>query len=109
MLTSVYKDKGKSFVFYKNFDKIEKNQSSIWRELEVIHYSLKSSKMKNEVDYWYTDHFTSSLIVKKGSNNEKLQELARNIFEITSAFNVKLSVIWIPRKHKTQVDALSKK
>ena len=46
MLTSVYKDNGKSFVFYKNFDKIEKNQSSIWRELEVIHYSLKSSKMK---------------------------------------------------------------
>ena len=43
-LASVYKDKGKSFLCYKNFNKIEKKQSSTWRELEAIHYSLKPSK-----------------------------------------------------------------
>ena len=43
-LASVYKDKGKSFMCYKNFDKVEKKQISTWRELEEIHYSLKSSK-----------------------------------------------------------------
>ena len=86
-LASVYKDKCKSFICYKNFDKIEKKQSSTWRELEAIHYSLKSLKnrFKNEVVYSYTDNFASSLILKKGSNKEKLQELALNIFEITSA------------------------
>ena len=109
-LTSVYKDKGKLFICYKHFDKVEKKQSSTWRELEAIHYSLKSSKgrFKNEVVYWYTDNFASSLVVKKGSNKEKLQELALNIFEITSAFNIKLSVFWIPRKYNTKADVLSK-
>ena len=46
--------------------------------------------------------------MKKGSNKEKLQELALNIFEITSAFNIKLSVFWIPRKYNTKADVLSK-
>ena len=98
-LASVYKDKGKSFICYKNFDKIEKKQNSTWRELEAIHYSVKSSKekFKNEVVYWYTNNFASSLIVNKRSNKEKLQELALNIFEITSVFNIKLSVFWIPQ------------
>ena len=43
-LASVYKDKGKSFICYKNFDKVEKKQITTWRELEETHYSLKSSK-----------------------------------------------------------------
>ena len=109
-LASVYKDKGKSFICYKSFDKIEKKQSSTWTELEAIHCSLKSSKdkFKNEVVYWYTDNFASSLIVKKGSDKEKLQELALNIFETTLAFNIKLSVFWIPRIYNTKADALSK-
>ena len=98
-LASVYKDKGKSFICYKNFDKIEKKQNSTWRELEAVHYSVKSSKekFKNEVVYWCTDNFASSLIVNKRSNKEKLQELALNIFETTSVFNIKLSVFWIPQ------------
>ena len=109
-LASVYKDRGKSFICHKNFDKTEKKQSSTWRELEALHYSLKSSKgrFKNETVYWYTDNFASSLIVSKGSNKEKLQKLALNIFEITSTFNIKLSVFWIPRKNNRQADALSK-
>ena len=76
----------------------------------MIHYSLNSSKdsFKNEVVYWYTDNFAIKLIVKKGSNKEKLQELALDIFEITSAFNIKLSVFWIPQKYNTKADALSK-
>ena len=47
--------------------------------------------------------------MNKGSNKEKLQELLLNIFEITSTFNIKFSVFWIPRKYNTQADALSKK
>ena len=43
-LASINKDKSKSFMCYENFDKIEKKQGSTWRELEAIHYSLKSSK-----------------------------------------------------------------
>ena len=63
-LASVYKGKGKSFICSKIFDKIEKKHSSTWRELEVIHYSLNSSKdsFKNEVVYWYTDNFAIKLI-----------------------------------------------
>ena len=77
--------------------------------MEAIYYSLKSSKyrFKNEVVYWYTNNFASSLIVNKGSNKEKLQELAPNIFEITSAFNIK-HCLWIPQKYNTQAGALIK-
>ena len=109
-LAFVYKDKGKSFICYKNFDKIEEKQSSTWRELEAIHYPLKPSKdrFKNEVVYWYNDNFASILIVKKGNSKEKLQELALNIFRTTSVFNIKLSVFWNPRKYNTKADALSK-
>ena len=108
-LAFVFKDKGKSFICYKNFDKIEEKQSCTWRELEAIHYLLKSSKdFKNEVVYWYNDNFASSLIVKKGKNKEKLQEFALNVFRTTSAFNIKLSVFWIPRKYNTKADVLSK-
>ena len=39
---------------------------------------------------------------------EKLQKIALNIFEIMSAFNIKLSVFWIPRKYNTKADVLSK-
>ena len=83
-LASVYKDRGKSFICYKNFDKTEKKQSSAWRELEAIHYSLKSSKgrFKNKAVYWYTDNFASSSIVNIGSNKEKLQKLALNILKL---------------------------
>ena len=59
---------------------MEKKQSPTWRELEEIHYSLKSSKdserFKNEFAYWYTNNFASSLIVSKGSSKGKLQEIA---------------------------------
>ena len=81
-LASIYKDKGRSFMCYENFDKIEKKQGSIWRELEAIHYSLKSLKdrFKNEVVYWYTDDFAISLIVKNWSNKERLQEIALIFF-----------------------------
>ena len=48
------------------------------------------------------------VVVNKGNNKEKLQKLALNIFEVTSVFNIKLSVFWIPRKYKTQADTLSK-
>ena len=46
--------------------------------------------------------------MKKGNNKAKLQELALNVFRTTSAFNIKLSVFWIPRKYNTKADALSK-
>ena len=43
--------------------------------------------------------------MKKGNNKEKLQELALNIFEIISAFKIKLCLLDSP---KIKADALSK-
>ena len=95
-LASIYE--GKSFICHKSFDKIEKKQSSTWREFEAIYYCLKSMKNKfqNKVIYWYTDSFANSLIVNKGSTKENLQELALNIFKLVDLCNIKLFVFWIP-------------
>lgn len=49
----------------------------------------------------------SSSIVSKGNNKRKLQQIALNIFEITSAFNIKLPAFWILQKYNGQADALS--
>ena len=45
-LSSVYKVEGNSFISYKNTDKLEKKQSSTYREFESNQYFLKYCKDK---------------------------------------------------------------
>ena len=68
-LASVYREKGKANICYKSFSDQEKFQSSTWRELEAIRFSLNSSKNKfeNKTIFWYTDNYACSLITRKGS------------------------------------------
>ena len=45
---------------------------------------------------WHTHNYTSILIVKSGRNKRKLQELAKEIFNITFKHNIKFDISWIP-------------
>ena len=109
-LASVYKEKGKPNSCYKSFLDQEKSQNSTWRELEVIQFSLDSSKNKfeNKAIFWYTDNYACSLILSKGSNKPTLHDLALDIHKISSAHNIDLNVCWIPMEESKEADRLSK-
>ena len=109
-LASVYKEKGKANICYKSFSDQEKFQSSTWRELEAIRFSLSSSKnrFENKTIFWYTDNYAYSLITRKGSNKPKLHDLALEIHKISSTHNIDLNVCWIPREENKEADRLSK-
>ena len=106
----ILQDKGKKNICYKNFNETERKNSSTWRELEAIHYSLKLSKekFKNKAVLWYTDNYACISITNNGSNKEVLQELALKSFGITFECNIDLSVRWISRDDNQQADSLSR-
>ena len=58
---------------------------------------------------WQTDSFAASIIVKKGSNKNELQEFSEKIFDICHKSKIYLSIQWIPRDQLVEVDALSRK
>ena len=109
-LASIYKEKGKDYVCYKNFSDKEKSLSSTWRELEAIRYSLNCSKekFKNKIIFWYTDNYACSLIVRKGSTKSHLHNLALEIHNLTFKYSIDLNVCWVPREENTEADLLSK-
>ena len=109
-LASIYKDKGKDKICYKNFSETEKSKSSTWRELEAIRYSLNSSKvtLQNKTVFWYTDNYACSLIANKGSNKIELHDLALDIWNMTHSHKITLKTFWIPRENNMVADRLSK-
>ena len=72
-LASIYNEKGKTNISYESFSDKDKSQSSTWRELEAIRFSLSSSnsKFENKTIFWYTDNYACSLITRKDSNKPK--------------------------------------
>ena len=94
----------------KNFNFIGETESSSWRELEAIRYSLNSVKnlLRNKYVKWHTDNYTSSIIAKSGSNKRELQELAIQIFNITFKHNIRFDISLISRKCNELADKFSK-
>ena len=95
---------------YKNFLPIESEQSSTWRELYAIYYSLVSlaPKLKNTNIEWHTDNYAASLIFDKGSRKPELQELSENIFHVCRNMKIQASIRWVPRENIPEADALSR-
>ena len=57
---------------------------------------------------WHTHNYASSVKAKSGSNKRKLQELAKEIFNITFKHNIKFDISWIPRKRNELAHKFSK-
>ena len=93
----------------KNFNFMEETNSSTWRELEAIRYSLDSAKnlLRNKHVKQHTDNYASSIIAKSGSNKRELEELAIEIFNITFKHNIRFDISWIPRKGNELADKFS--
>jgi len=88
----------------------EMKKSSTWRELKVIQYSLEAfrSTMSGNKIVWYTDNQPLLSIIRKGSMNNELNELAMKIFYFLESNMISMRIHWIPRKENEIADQLSR-
>ena len=92
------------------FDDDEKRTSSTNRELVAIKCCLQSfaNQIRHEAVEIRTDNQNAVRIIQKGSKKEHLQNLAIQIFEICTQYDILLQPTWIPRELNKYADYLSK-
>ena len=97
-------------VVHKNFDDLEMKQSSTWRKLKSVSFALRSFApfLHNSSVKLYTDNKAVTFITDSGSNKPHLNTIAKDIFCLTSAHGIRLSVEWIPRTLNQKADYYSK-
>ena len=97
-------------VSHINWDSLQMNQSSTWRELHCVSFALKGfAHLLSGCDVeWFTDNQAVPSIVHPGSMKEHLHILALNIFQTAKDNNIDINVEWIPRTKNERADYLSK-
>ena len=77
-------DFNNDFVCYKMWSEYERGQSSTWRELSVIEFSLQSfaSVLEESHFKWFTDSQVAAKVVEVGSMKLGLHKMAQRIFDI---------------------------
>ena len=102
-------DFNNDFVCHKVWTENESLQSSTWKELSVIEFSLQSFATLLEGSHvkWYTDSQAAAKVVEVGSMKFDLHRVARSIFSICMQFGIQLEVQWIPRSLNQQADYIS--
>jgi hypothetical protein len=88
----------------------EKLRSSTWRELRAVDLFLEihAKELSGLSVKWYTDNQAVPRILYKGSMVDNLQDLALNVFTCCLAFDIDLSIDWVPRDMNEAADELSK-
>ena len=97
-------------VAHKNWNEIEKQESSTWRELSAIEFCLQAflPLIKYKTIFWNTDNQPTVAIIEKGSMVSKLQSIALSIFQICLKNSISIKINWIPREENTSADKISK-
>ena len=97
-------------IAYRNLLSTEESNCSTERELKAIQHGLHSfvHNLENKCVLWETDNFAATLILKSGSNKDRLQLIAEDVFHTCKENNVSLKVRWIPRESNTIADHISR-
>ena len=88
----------------------ERTQSSTWRELVNIHFTMFSflQHLKGRTVKFRCDSQCAVRICKIGSMKPSLQRLAEEIFGLCFQNDIKLVLEWIPRSENELADAISR-
>ena len=80
------------------------------RELKSVSFAFRSFApiLHNSSVKLYTDNKAVAFITDSGSNKPHLNTIAKDIFCLTSAHGIRLSVEWIPRTLNQKADYYSK-
>ena len=97
------------YVCHRMWTDSESLQSSTWRELCAIEFSLRSCApvLKGSHVKWFTDSQAAARIVEVGSMKLDLHKIARRIFDICVQSGIYLDIQWIPRTLNQQADYIS--
>lgn len=95
---------------HKLWDTIEAGESSTWRELTAIKFSIEAFLpiIQNTHVKWYTDSQTAAKIVEIGSMKLNLHRLAISIFRLCLKNHIILDIQWIPRSENHKADYISR-
>ena len=82
------------FVCHRMWSENERGQSSTWKELSVIEFSLQSfaSALEGSHVKWFTDSQVAAKIVEVGSMKLVLHKMARRIFDICIRWGIRLNL-----------------
>ena len=97
-------------ILYKNWAAIDMQQSSTWRELQCVNFTLDSFKnlLSSCNVKWFTDNQCVPKILEGGSTKEHLQKIAIEIYYCTRKNNISLEVECVPRNENEKADYISK-
>ena len=68
-----------------------------------VFFRFNEKFIENKYIKWHTDNYASNITAKSGSKGRELQELARNIFDITFKHNLKFDISWIHWSYSRQI------
>jgi len=102
-------DFNNDFVCHKVWTANESLQSSTWRELSVIEFSLQyfATLLEGSHVKWYTDSQATAKVVEAGSMKFVLHRAAQSIFSICIQSGIHLEGQWIPSSLNQQTDYIS--
>jgi len=88
----------------------ESLQSSTWRKLCAVEFSLQSFSpvLKGSHVKWSTDNQVAARIVKVGSMKLELHSMATRIFDICVQSGIYLDMQWITRTLNHQADYITR-
>ena len=88
----------------------DSRRSSTWHELSAVWLVLLSvaAKLVNERVRWFTDNQNVAHILRVGSRNPDLHEIALKIFSLAVQYQIRLEPEWIPRELNVKADYLSR-
>ncbi len=97
-------------IAHGTFSHQEALQSSTFRELSAVSYTLKGFQhlLQNQCVLWHSDSLNTAKIIRNGSPKKHLQTLALDIFRTCLRYDIRLIPKWIPREENELADSISK-
>jgi hypothetical protein len=105
-----YVEGNAGFNMFHQWNDVEREASSTWREIKaiVLFLGIHSQKFAGKKIKWYTDNLGITSVIRKGSMKADLNNCALEIFGFCLRHDIQISLDWVPRALNTRADDMSK-